>query len=225
MSLLLISSRPTTVTDAHFDRTKSKKPLTFYGYREVMKMGNSILQPYRLAAELSQIFNLERNIDNVLAVAMYKLSQIVNAERSSIFLVNPIRKELTSFASLDLSKHEICMSTSSGVAGWVFENRKPAIVNKAYDDCRFYDRVDFMTGFRTRNLICAPLIDCENKCCGTLQVLNKKRGDFTTGNLELLILAAGLMAVALNNCRLYNKVQYANRTRKKLCRESACHLN
>lgn len=188
-------------------------------------MERSMIQPYRLAAELSHIFNLESHIDTVLAVAMYKLSQIVNAERSSIFLNNPLRKELTSFSSLDLSKHEIRISTSSGVAGWVFQNRKPAIVNEAYSDGRFYDRVDFMTGFRTRNLICAPLIDGENGCSGTLQSLNKKGGDFTTDDLEILSLAAGLMMVAINNSRLYKRILGAGNAREKMHKVSACHGN
>ena len=169
-------------------------------------MEKRMITHYRMAAELSQIFHLESGIDTVLAVAMYKLSQIVNAERSSIFLINPIKKELTSFSSLDLSQHEICIPASSGVAGWVFEHRKPAIVNDPYGDPRFYDRVDFMTGFRTRNLICAPLIDCENNRSGTLQSINKKSGDFTNGDLELLCLAAGLVAVAINNSRLYAEI-------------------
>ncbi|MFN2126741.1 MAG: GAF domain-containing protein [Anaerolineales bacterium] len=179
-------------------------------------MEKSIIRHYRLANEMSELFDLESNIDNVLAVSMYKLNQIMDAERSSIFLFDPLKQQLTSFSSQDLEKKEIRMSKKVGVAGWVFENRVPAIINNAYADNRFYKRVDEMTGFRTRNLICTPLIDYKEHCLGTLQSLNKKSGDFTADDLELLDLTARLVAVAINNSIRFNEIQTTNMASKKL---------
>ena len=68
-------------------------------------------------------------------------------------------------------------------------NRQPAVVHNAYEDSRFYNKVDDMTGFNTRNLTCAPLLDSKNNCLGTLQSLNKKSGNFTIEDLELLKLS------------------------------------
>ena len=182
-------------------------------------MEKNVIRSYHLATELSQLFDLESDIDTVLSVSMYKLSQFIDAERSSIFLFEPLKQQLTSFSSLDLAKHEIRLSKSSGVAGWVFENRKPAIVHNAYDDSRFYRGVDDMTGFRTRNMICTPLIDNKDHCSGTLQALNKKGGDFTTDDLELLELTARLIAVAINNSERYTEVLITNNARRKLIKK------
>jgi GAF domain-containing protein len=182
-------------------------------------MEKSTIRHYRLANEMSELFDLESNIDNVLAVSMYKLNQIMDAERSSIFLFDPLKQQLTSFSSQDLEKKEIRMSKKVGVAGWVFENRVPAIINNAYADNRFYKRVDEMTGFRTRNLICTPLIDYNEHCLGTLQSLNKKSGDFTADDLELLDLTARLVAVAINNSIRFNEIQTTNMARKKLIKQ------
>jgi adenylate cyclase len=146
-------------------------------------MEKSVIRYHRLANELSDLFDLESNIDNVLAVSMYKLNQLMDSERSSIFLFDPFKQQLTSFSSQDLEKKEIRMTKSTGVAGWVFENHMPAIINNAYNDSRFYRGVDDVTGFRTRNLICTPMIDCKGHCLGTLQSLNKKSGKFTTDDL------------------------------------------
>ena len=100
------------------------------------------------------------------------------------------------------------MSKSSGLAGWVFNNRIPAIINNAYSDSRFYQGVDEMTGFLTRNLICTPLIDYQENCLGTLQALNKKSGNFTADDLELLDLTARLVVVAINNSRTDATARY-----------------
>ena len=179
-------------------------------------MGKEIVRSYHLAKELAQLFDLESNIDTVLAVSMIKLNLFMNSERSSIFLFDPLKQQLTTFSSLDLEKQEFKFSKSVGVAGWVFENLKSAIVNDAYNDNRFYREIDDLTGFRTRNLICTPLIDYKENCFGTLQSLNKKGGDFTSEDLELLDLTASLIAVAINNSRRYSEAMITNEARKKL---------
>jgi adenylate cyclase len=179
-------------------------------------MEKHLIRHFRLANELSKLFDLESDIDNVLAVSMYKLNQLMDSERSSIFLFDPLKQQLTSFSSQDLEKKEIRIPKSSGVSGWVFEHRMPAIVNDTDSDSRFFSGVDDMTGFRTRNLICTPLIDYKERCSGTLQSLNKKSGDFTTDDLELLDLSARLVAVAISNSRRYDEILTTNMARKKL---------
>jgi adenylate cyclase len=187
-------------------------------------MEKSRIRRHRLVTELSQLFNLETSLDTVLAVSMYKLNQYMASERSSIFIFDPLNKQLTSYSSLDLAKQEIRMSKSTGVAGWVFEHRMPAIINDAYKDSRFFRGVDDMTGFRTRNLICTPMIDNNGKCLGTIQSLNKKNGDFTTDELELLDVTARLVAAALNKNRGYDEILTTNIICGKMGNKSSIEL-
>jgi adenylate cyclase len=179
---------------------------------------------YRLAKELSQLFDLESNIETVLPVSMYHLNQFMNSERSSIFLFQHLNQQLTVFSSLDLKKNEIRIPKSCGVAGWVFVNRQPAVVNNAYEDSRFYHAVDDMTGFRTRNLICTPILDSKDSCMGTLQSLNKKGEDFTTDDLELLGLAARMIAIAIKNSKQYTELLVTNNARKRFIDQISDHL-
>lgn len=182
-------------------------------------MEESMTRPYRLAKKLSQLFDLNSKIDTVLSASMYYLNQFMDSERSSIFLFQHWNQHLTIFSSLDLEKHEIRIPKSCGVAGWVFVNRQPTVVKNAYEDRRFYKEVDDMTGFQTRNLICTPLLDNKDHCLGTLQSLNKKNGDFTTDDLELLSLASRMVAVAINNSRQYNELLVTNEARKKFIKQ------
>ena len=173
-------------------------------------MEKSKARPHQLIMELTQLLNLKSDMDTILSVSMYKLNQYTDSERSSIFLFDPLKQQLISYSSLDLEKQEIRMSKSSGVAGWVFENRMPAVINDAYADSRFYRGVDFITGFRTYNLICTPLIDDKENCLGTIQSLNKKNGDFTLDDLKLLDLTARLVAVTINKSRRYDEMLNRN---------------
>ncbi len=178
-------------------------------------MAESTTRSYRLASKLAQLFDLESRIETVLSVSMYYLNQFMEAERSSIFLFQHWNQQLSIFSSLDLDKHEIEIPKSCGVAGWVFVNREPAIVNDAYADNRFHKEVDEMTGFQTRNLICTPLLDTRDHCLGTLQSLNKQAGKFTNDDLELLNLASGMVAVAIKNSQRYDELLVANDARRK----------
>ena len=179
---------------------------------------------YRLAKELSELFDLESNIETLLSVSMYHLNQFMNSERSSIFLFQHLNQQLTVFSSLDLKKNEIRIPKSCGVAGWVFVNRQPAVVRNAYEDSRFYHKVDDMTGFRTRNLICTPLLDSRDSCMGTLQSLNKKGGDFTFDDLELLNLAASMVSIAIKNSKQYTELLVTNHAREKFIEQLTDNL-
>jgi len=177
-------------------------------------MEESMTRPYRLAEKLSQLFDLESKIETVLSVSMYYLNQFMDAERSSIFLFQHWDQQLTIFSSLDLEKHEVRIPKSCGVAGWVFTNREPTVVNNASEDPRFYKDIDDMTGFKTRNLICTPLLFSDHQCLGTIQSMNKREGNFTNDDLELLKLAAGMVAIAINNSKRYNELLATNEARK-----------
>ena len=155
--------------------------------------------PYHLTNYLTGLFALDSSIASALTVCIYKLNKMMVSERSSIFLFEPKKQQLISFTSLDLERYEIRFPISRGVAGWVFDNLEPAIVNKAYEDSRFYRGVDDMTGFQTRNLICIPLFNYNGHCFGTLQSLNKKTRNFTADDLEFLDLVSSKVASAINN--------------------------
>ena len=162
-------------------------------------MKDSLSRSSRLVNELSQLFDLKGNLDTKLSVSMYHLNQFMDSERSSIWLFQHWNQKLAIFSSLDLEKNEIRIPKSCGIAGWVFVNRQPAVVNNAYEDSRFYRGVDELTGFHTRYLVCTPLLDNKDNCLGTIQSINKKIGEFTADDLELLNLTARVVAVTLNN--------------------------
>ena len=182
-------------------------------------MEESATRSYRLAEKLSQLFDLESKIETVLSVSMYYLNQFMESERSSIFLFQHWNQQLTIFSSLDLEKHEVNIRKDCGIAGWVFVNREPAVVNNVAEDNRFCGDVDDMTGFRTRNVVCTPLLHSNDQCLGTLQSLNKLDGEFSVDDLELLNLAARMVAVAINNSRRYREILVASEARKKFIKQ------
>ena len=173
------------------------------------------LEKYSRLIQAGQIITSELNVDALFDVISDQTGKILDVERCSIFLIDENQQNLCSFVAADMESDQIQFSTDQGIAGWVFCNRTPQVVNNAYADARFYREVDKKTGFRTVNILCVPLVSHRRNCIGTMQVLNKKGGDFTEDDVDILTYMASYVAVALENSFLYEELKETDRARQK----------
>ncbi len=174
------------------------------------------LKKYSRLIQAGQIITSELNFDALFDVISDQTGKILDVERCSIFLIDENQQNLCSFVAADMESDQIQFSTNQGIAGWVFCNRTPQVVNNAYADARFYRDVDKKTGFRTVNILCVPLVNHRRNCIGTMQVLNKKGGDFTEEDIDILTYMASYVAVALENASLYEELKETDRARQKV---------
>ncbi len=86
-----------------------------------------------------------------------------------------------------------------GIAGVVALTGKALMVVDAASDPRFDASFDRETGYVTRQILCVPLHDSRDEVLGVIQVINKIRGSFDAGDLDLLVSVAGIVKVALEN--------------------------
>lgn len=117
---------------------------------------------------MGQIITSEMNLEALFPLIIQHTNGIMDTQASSIFLYDKKPNELWSLVSTDLKKNEIRIPATYGIAGWVFQHRAPTIVNDTSSDSRFDADVDEKTGFRTRNILCVPLINRQKECVGTL---------------------------------------------------------
>ncbi|MBN2003887.1 MAG: GAF domain-containing protein [Anaerolineae bacterium] len=94
------------------------------------------------------------------------------------------------------------LASGQGIAGWVAEQRCPALVEDVATDSRWLPSLDVLTEFKTHSLVCVPLI-IHDAVVGVLEILNKIEGIFTADDLSLLEAVATVAAVALDNARLF----------------------
>jgi len=166
--------------------------------------------------QVGQIITSEINFDILFKVIMEQTNKIMNTENCSIFLIDDQKQYLSAFKSTDLKGGDIRISKDHGVAGWVFRNQNPVIIDDPYSDPRFYPEVDKKTGFKTKCILCAPLINRESKCIGTLQVLNKKSGSFTADDLEDITYLTNYVTIALENSTIYEELKTSDRAKQKV---------
>jgi hypothetical protein len=159
----------------------------------------------RFGALVSSSLNIEDVLDNAMTWA----EEFMDAEASSIYELD----EENALLFVRLARGEkkepvkgITLKPGEGIAGYVVQTGKAMVVHDVTKEKRFSDKFDRITGFKTRSMICVPLI-VRNHPIGAIQVINKKSGKtFNRADLELLVSMSQLIAIAMENADLYRRM-------------------
>jgi adenylate cyclase len=124
--------------------------------------------------------------DNLLQSLMKKTSQVMDADRSTLFLIDFGARELWSKVAQGTGINEIRFPMELGIAGFVATKGELVNIPDAYQDPRFNKEIDIKTGYYTRTILCAPIRNDVGKIIGVMQVLNKKEGIFEEKDERLI---------------------------------------
>ncbi|GMI12756.1 hypothetical protein TrRE_jg10957 [Triparma retinervis] len=135
----------------------------------------------------------------VLGIIVDCAYSIVPADRISVMVLSDDRKSMTVFVSKDVKS--LCISSTKGVAGYVATTGLKLNIKDAYEDPRFDSTVDDEVGFKTKSLVCVPIL-AGGGVVGVIQACNKKGGfdEEDERGLEALSLSAGS---AIRKAQLY----------------------
>jgi len=139
--------------------------------REITEESQRFLEATSLASNIAFRSMLEQG----LFAFTRKLGGLLNAERSSLFLVEGdflVLKVADNLQELG----EIRFPVGSGIAGAVAQTGRAIRIDDAYADPRFNRDVDRQTGFRTRSIISLPVKNRDGKVFAVAQLLNRRDG-------------------------------------------------
>ncbi len=129
--------------------------------------------------ELGQLIGLDLQLNEMLLQISQKASEVMEADRCSIFLHDPNTDELWSTVAMGMAGKVIRIPSSIGFAGYSFQTGETINLEEAYKDERFNKEVDLKTGYRTRSVLCMAIYNRSGLRLGVIQLLNKKDGVFT----------------------------------------------
>lgn len=163
--------------------------------------------------------NLE--LDPLLSEIVSRTTELLEADRSTLFLVDAENRELWSKIIEGEELKEIRLPFGQGLAGWVAQHGKPQHIKNAYKDKRFNPAFDKESGYRTRCMLVWPVRHPQStEVLGVVQVLNKKEGKFNATDERLLEAIASEIGVALEVATLYRQAiehsEALERTRSEL---------
>jgi len=129
-----------------------------------------------------------KNIDEIILEMSQELCTLFNADRLTIYLlsedkgsiISKVKTGLTSFKDIKLPINE------QSIAGFVATNKRVVNIRDVYDDAElksysaqlnFLKAVDAKTGYRTKQMLVAPVLDAKAKdLIGVVQIINNKGG-------------------------------------------------
>ena len=155
---------------------------------------------------ITEAISTELHLDTLLVGIVAAATQLLDAERSTLFVYDPSTDELWSRVAEGTEHRQIRLPANAGIAGAAFISGDVLNIPDAYADPRFNRDFDRRSGFRTRNLLNVPVIDRTGERLGVVQVLNKRGGQFTQVDIRRLKAFSAGIAVTLENARLFSDV-------------------
>jgi HD-GYP domain-containing protein (c-di-GMP phosphodiesterase class II) len=188
--------------------------------------------------EIAKAISTEREIRKLLDLILEKSRFITGADAGSIYVVegddpDPTRRmlrfKLSHNDSVAFDSREFTMPIGvRSMAGYVALHRGPLNIADVYDlppmSPYGFDRsFDQKIGYRTKSMLCAPLIARGGDIVGVIQLINKKKdpqqklvapADFESNVVafdqrseELLLTLASQAGIALENAVLYDEIR------------------
>ncbi|MEH2453664.1 GAF domain-containing protein [Nostoc sp.] len=139
-----------------------------------------------VAALMKAIKSLSQSsldLEDTLKRVMDEAKELMNADRSTLWLIDRDRHELwTKITQDDGSTKELRVPIGKGFAGLVaVSGKKLNIAFDLYDhsDSETAKQIDQQNGYRTCSLLCMPVFNADQQLIGVTQLVNKKKsGDF-----------------------------------------------
>ena len=129
-------------------------------------------------------------LQDILKACAFKVAEMLNADRTTVFLADKERQELWSTVAKTEEPHdsiEIRLPWNQGIAGQVARTQQS--VNVPFD---FYEdprsqaakKLDARTGYRTYMLLALPLLDSKGDLIAVIELINKCHAE-ASANLPL----------------------------------------
>ena len=170
--------------------------------------------------EVSAIISSTLDLEELMNLVMEKAQAVMNAEASSVMLLNEQTGMLECKIALgtvqEKVKNNIYLKLGQGIAGWVAQHGEAVIVPDVDSDSRFYSNIDHSTGFKTRSILAAPL-KVKDKVIGVAEVINRRDArPFTEDNLAIFTTFCRQVALAIENAKMHRYMLEQQRMQQQL---------
>lgn len=167
------------------------------------------LQEVAIFNDVAKALTSSLNLDSILQTIMDKMAEFFRPDTWSLLMVDEQKDELYfAIAVGDAAEtlKTVRLKVGEGIAGWVARNGESLIVPDVYNDPRFSKRIDEMTKWKTRSIICVPL-QSKHRVLGVIQLINCAMESFGEQEMFFLHALCDYAAIAIDNARAVEKIQ------------------
>ncbi|XP_075685627.1 dual 3',5'-cyclic-AMP and -GMP phosphodiesterase 11A [Rhinoderma darwinii] len=190
-------------------------PSTAIDYKYYLKEHNE----REFFLELVKDISNELNLTSLCYKILIFVCIMVDADRCSLFLVegSANKKSLVSkffdvHAGTTLlpscsmgNSNEVQVPWGKGIIGYVAEHGETVNIPDAYQDRRFSDEIDKLTGYKTKSLLCMPIQNSDGEIIGVAQGINKTPGGapFTEDDEKVMQMYLPFCGIAISNAQIF----------------------
>ncbi len=128
----------------------------------------------------------------------YLISVVFDAQSSnSIKQKDPEGENDTKSSESDIDE-QIKIPYGKGIAGYVASTGVTLNIQDAYQDSRFNPTIDRITGYKTKSILCLPILDENGQCIAVAEAINKSNDSYEDINIDEKI--SDLTALENTNC-------------------------
>jgi len=195
-------------------------------YKKLKKSRDDLEMLYRTSMALGATMDL----DHLLSVVINDLRTALEAEAGGVLLYDEQIGDLCWRAIQDQNQllhkrsAELRIPLETSISGRVFATGEPALLNDPKSDPSFFKPFQDRSGFYIRNEIIVPL-NTREKTIGCLVVMNKRDGQFTQEDVQVLSSLAGVVALSVENATFFEEMLNSYRELENLNRVKTKILN
>ena len=162
--------------------------------------------------EVSKTLTSTLDLNNILSTIMNNAKKLIKAEAWSFLLVDQETGDLVfekTSGKKDNKKiiKKVRRKIGEGIAGWVAQELIPVVVPDVSADPRFSSKVDKQITFKTKTIMCVPIMS-KGHILGVLEIVNKTTNEpFTKDDLNLILRIVDHAAIAIERASLYQKME------------------
>ncbi len=162
-------------------------------------------QQFLRAIDLINNEALETMLERTLEAITLKIGQILQADRTTIFLVDADKGQLWSKISQREGEKpiEIRLPINVGVAGHVATTGECLNIPDAYNHPLFNPELDKQTNYYTRNILCMPVLSSKEQIVAVVQLTNKASNPFNSEDEEIFRDFAASIGIILESCQSF----------------------
>jgi response regulator RpfG family c-di-GMP phosphodiesterase len=148
----------------------------------------------------------ELDFDKLFPLIIGKITDVMNAERTSLYMINWEIRELWTRVSEGI--HPMKIGLGDGISGRVAQSGEVICVEDAWELSYFNRDFDKLHNFRSRSILCIPIYNRLGERIAVIQTINKKdRGVFEEKDIDFLSALGSQVGIALENARLYDELR------------------
>lgn len=172
---------------------------------------HGLVDPDRELTLLREIINAASSGPGIEPLAAAVAGMITAATATDVCLVHVLDdtdRSLTLAGAtppFDSEVGRIRLPLGSGISGWVASHREPVVISDNKESDQRYLPIDSLRGAEFTSMASVPM-ETSGGLVGVLNVHTVQRREFTTRDLELLLVIGRLIAGALHQARLHRQL-------------------